>query len=119
MRRCVTLTWAGTDPIVVMHSPGDASPGAFYISNHHNPPVGAAEGCDLLILKKQHQKIAAFGSSYSEFVFKIKSILKLWKTNSHTCQSATYRRCKWLFFHSFDLSPFTVELAVNNVGVAG
>ncbi|CAI8797025.1 hypothetical protein EMIT0P395_10095 [Pseudomonas sp. IT-P395] len=31
-------------------------------------PVGAAEGCDLLILllilKKQSQKIAAFGSSY-------------------------------------------------------
>jgi len=49
----------------------------------------------------------------------IKNILKLWKTNSHSCQSATYRRCKWLFFHSFDLSPFAVELAVNNVGVAG
>ncbi|MGN4049720.1 hypothetical protein [Pseudomonas sp. SM4] len=32
------------------------------------PPVGAAEGCDLLILsfKKQRQKIAAFGSSYIE-----------------------------------------------------
>jgi len=36
------------------------------------PPVGAAEGCDLLILifgdalfaKEQDQKIAAFGSSY-------------------------------------------------------
>jgi len=29
-------------------------------------PVGAAEGCDLLILasKKQNQKIAAFGSAY-------------------------------------------------------
>jgi hypothetical protein len=29
-------------------------------------PVGAAEGCDLLILflKSQDQKIAAFGSSY-------------------------------------------------------
>jgi hypothetical protein len=26
--------------------------------------VGAAEGCDLLILKNQHQKIAAFGNSY-------------------------------------------------------
>jgi hypothetical protein len=26
--------------------------------------VGAAEGCDLLILKKQDQKIATFGSSY-------------------------------------------------------
>jgi hypothetical protein len=38
------------------------------------PPVGAAEGCDLLILifcpfdivKNQNQKIAAFGSSYRE-----------------------------------------------------
>jgi hypothetical protein len=36
--------------------------------------IGAAEGCDLLILilifilKKQSQKIAAFGSSYSECV---------------------------------------------------
>jgi hypothetical protein len=31
-------------------------------------PVGAAEGCDLLILieKKQSQKIAAFGSSYRD-----------------------------------------------------
>jgi hypothetical protein len=33
-----------------------------------SPPVGAAEGCDLLIwllpLKSQSQKIAAFGSSY-------------------------------------------------------
>jgi hypothetical protein len=28
-------------------------------------PVGAAAGCDLLILKK-HQKIAAFGSSYRD-----------------------------------------------------
>jgi hypothetical protein len=32
------------------------------------PPVGAAEGCDLLILlwilQKQDQKIATFGSSY-------------------------------------------------------
>ncbi|MFJ5240636.1 hypothetical protein ACIP86_28600 [Pseudomonas neuropathica] len=30
-------------------------------------PVGAAEGCDLLIwsFKKQDQKIAAFGSSYT------------------------------------------------------
>jgi hypothetical protein len=27
--------------------------------------VGAAEGCDLLILKNQDQKIAAFGSSYT------------------------------------------------------
>ncbi|MEE9677566.1 hypothetical protein V4842_04530 [Pseudomonas moraviensis] len=26
--------------------------------------VGAAEGCDLLALKEQEQKIAAFGSSY-------------------------------------------------------
>jgi hypothetical protein len=26
-----------------------------------NPNVGAAEGCDLLILKNQSQKIAAFG----------------------------------------------------------
>jgi hypothetical protein len=32
------------------------------------PPVGAAEGCDLLILffKNQSQKIAAFGSSYGD-----------------------------------------------------
>ncbi|KAE9643824.1 hypothetical protein EJA70_15405 [Pseudomonas sp. PB103] len=32
------------------------------------PPVGAAEGCDLLTLffKRQDQKIAAFGSSYIE-----------------------------------------------------
>ena len=28
------------------------------------PLVGAAAGCDLLIVKKQDQKIAAFGSSY-------------------------------------------------------
>jgi hypothetical protein len=33
-------------------------------------PVGAAEGCDLLILifKKPDQEIAAFGSSYTGFV---------------------------------------------------
>ncbi|MFJ5286272.1 hypothetical protein ACIP66_20800 [Pseudomonas sp. NPDC088429] len=31
-------------------------------------PVGAAEGCDLLIFKKPDQKIAAFGSSYRERV---------------------------------------------------
>jgi hypothetical protein len=31
------------------------------------PFVGAAEGCDLLILK--NQKIAAFGSSYIEIKF--------------------------------------------------
>jgi len=32
-----------------------------------DPPVGAAEGCDLLILffENQSQKIAAFGSSYA------------------------------------------------------
>jgi hypothetical protein len=29
-------------------------------------PVGAAEGCDLLIFKEQDQKIAAFGSSYRD-----------------------------------------------------
>jgi hypothetical protein len=29
-----------------------------------NDPVGAAEGCDLLILKKQDQKIAGCGSAY-------------------------------------------------------
>jgi hypothetical protein len=42
-----------------------------YSGIHANPPVGAAEGCDLLILflggleiaKDQDQKIAAFGSS--------------------------------------------------------
>ena len=49
----------------------------------------------------------------------MRRIPELWKTNSPSCQSATYRRCKWLFFHSFDLSPVTVELAVNNVGVSG
>jgi len=48
-----------------------------------------------------------------------KCCAQLWKTNSASCQSATYRRCKWLFFHSFDLSPVTVERAVNNVGVCG
>jgi hypothetical protein len=34
-------------------------------------PVGAAEGCDLLIcaFENQHQKIAAFGSSYTGLVF--------------------------------------------------
>jgi hypothetical protein len=36
----------------------------------HPIPVGAAEGCDLLILllhcESERQKIAAFGSSYSE-----------------------------------------------------
>jgi hypothetical protein len=38
---------------------------AFFIAVHKTPE-GAAEGCDLLILylKKQNQKIAAFGSSY-------------------------------------------------------
>jgi hypothetical protein len=36
------------------------------LTRTENDPVGAAEGCDLLILslKKQNQKIAAFGSSY-------------------------------------------------------
>jgi hypothetical protein len=33
-----------------MHSPGDASPGAF-TSQTTTTPVGAAEGCDLLIFK--------------------------------------------------------------------
>ncbi|MFJ4543756.1 hypothetical protein ACIP1X_09155 [Pseudomonas sp. NPDC088885] len=28
------------------------------------PPVGAAEGCDLLIFSAKKQKIAAFGSSF-------------------------------------------------------
>jgi hypothetical protein len=37
-------------------------PAIFSASN--NPSVGAAAGCDLLILKKQDQKIAACGSSY-------------------------------------------------------
>jgi hypothetical protein len=39
-------------------------------SHLKNDYVGAAEGCDLLSLsfKKQHQKIAAFGSSYMESV---------------------------------------------------
>ncbi|WP_238552735.1 hypothetical protein, partial [Pseudomonas sp. GM80] len=41
--------------------------------------VGAAEGCDrlilLLVLKDQRQKIAAFGSSYRGGVFK--SVVKL------------------------------------------
>ncbi|WP_158275047.1 hypothetical protein, partial [Pseudomonas sp. HMWF021] len=34
-------------------------------------PVGAAAGCDLLtlIVKKQDQKIAACGSSYSGYIF--------------------------------------------------
>jgi hypothetical protein len=33
---------------------------------HQNPsPVGAAEGCDLLMLFFKDQKIAAFGSSYT------------------------------------------------------
>jgi hypothetical protein len=36
----------------------------------HRSPVGAAEGCDLLILifedQDQDQKIAAFGSSYTK-----------------------------------------------------
>jgi hypothetical protein len=49
----------------------------------------------------------------------IAQLSELWKTNSPSCQSATYRRCKWLFFHSFDLSPIAVELAVHNVGVYG
>jgi hypothetical protein len=37
-------------------------------SNRTQTGVGAAEGCDLLILKAEDQKIAAFGSSYSECV---------------------------------------------------
>ncbi|SEE11948.1 hypothetical protein SAMN04515675_4027 [Pseudomonas costantinii] len=48
-----------------------------------------------------------------------RSIWKLWKTNPVTSQSATYSRRKSLFCHSFDLSPFAVEPAVGNVGVAG
>jgi hypothetical protein len=38
----------------------------FWLPENQNPPVGAAEGCDLLTLlfEKQNQKIAAFGSSY-------------------------------------------------------
>jgi len=40
----------------------------FCLPENQNPTVGAAEGCDLLILlviaQKQDQKIAAFGSSY-------------------------------------------------------
>jgi hypothetical protein len=38
-----------------------------YLNNQPNcsaTPVGAAEGCDLLILIVQDQKIAAFGNSY-------------------------------------------------------
>jgi hypothetical protein len=44
---------------------GDDS--GFRFCNQHKSPVGAAAGCDLLILilKKQDQKIAAFGSSYT------------------------------------------------------
>jgi len=34
----------------------------------HTIPVGAAEGCDLLTLVFQDQKIAAFGSSYGRFL---------------------------------------------------
>jgi hypothetical protein len=71
------------------------------------------------LILKNNQKIAAFGSSYMESRHDIKRNSELWKTNSPSCQSATYRRCKWLFFHSFELSPVTVELAVNNVGVSG
>jgi len=39
-------------------------------SHLKNDCVGAAEGCDLLMLffKRQDQKIAAFGSSYMESV---------------------------------------------------
>ncbi len=42
-----------------------------YFQKNTNSPVGAAEGCDLLILifgmfnSAKNQKIAAFGSSYS------------------------------------------------------
>jgi len=41
----------------------------YAISGDDTIPVGAAEGCDLLmlILKKKDQKIAAFGSSYRGF----------------------------------------------------
>ncbi|MDB1111125.1 hypothetical protein, partial [Pseudomonas extremaustralis] len=53
----------------------------------------------------------------SHMVFSV--LLKLWKTNPATSQSATYSRRKSLFCHSFDLSPSTVETAVGNVGVAG
>ena len=35
------------------------------IRDLHTLSVGAAEGCDLLILKNQNSKIAAFGSSYA------------------------------------------------------
>jgi len=119
MRRCVTPIWAGTDSSSVMHSPGDASPGAFSFRKHTARLCRSCRRLRSFDVVFKDQKIAAFGSSYRELISDFKSCVELWKTNSHSCQSATYRRCKWLFFHSFDLSPVTVELAVNNVGVSG
>jgi hypothetical protein len=45
------------------------------------PPVGAAEGCDLLILlfKDQSQKIAAFGSSYARACVYARVLIGLFK----------------------------------------
>jgi hypothetical protein len=44
-------------------------------------PVGAAEGCDLLILlsilKNQDQKIAAFGSSYARFTPLVRPVMPI------------------------------------------
>ena len=43
-----------------------------YPTAPHGANVGAAEGCDLLILLlKQHQKIAACGSSYRGSVLRL------------------------------------------------
>jgi hypothetical protein len=49
----------------------------FFCFSNTNP-VGAAEGCDLLILifKKQDQKIAAFGSSYRIFAIFVSGLNK-------------------------------------------
>ncbi|MFQ6557301.1 hypothetical protein Q7F05_15245 [Pseudomonas sp. Lb2C1-1] len=47
------------------------------------------------------------------------AFLQLWTTILSPCETATQSRRKQLFCHGFDLSPFAVELAVGNVGVAG
>ncbi len=119
MRRCVTLIWAGTDSSALYTSP-DARASGLFLSLRCTPTrVGA--GLPAIAVHHSAKVLSVTPSSLASQLPQVPwcTLMKLWKTNSATCQSATYRRCKWLFFHSFDLSPFAVELAVNNVGVAG
>ncbi|KAE9646248.1 hypothetical protein EJA70_08585 [Pseudomonas sp. PB103] len=72
---------------MVIHSPGDASPGAFYYPQPLCRSCRRLRSFDVVFKVK---KIAACGSSYRGNGCSV----KLWKTNSPSCQSATYRRCK-------------------------